>query len=321
MVFLILISPAIYAQDNSFAKKILILHSYHPDYEWVQEINQGIEEVLSKKDFEVKEFYMDTKRNPDIIYKTDMGIKAREFIADFNPDIVIAVDDNAQMFVTQYYVNKDRPYFVFCGVNGKLSDYNLPASNVTGVLEIPHFNDTINFAKSFLDIRRVAVLSDNSPTSMGALDYIRRSHPNIKVIGYHLIDDFSTWKKRIEQYNIDADALIIYTYHTIKYSQTQKVVDPKEVVRWTVDNSTIPILGLLDFAVKDGFLCGVVESGYDQGFRAAQMAVKLLSGTDIRELPPVTSDEGKKIFNMTTAKRLNIVIPNHKLKDFGEIVN
>ena len=45
-----------------------------------------------------------------------------------------------------------------------------------------------------------------------------------------------------------------------------------EVLRWTLANSRLPEFGLQEFTVRDGALCGVVESGYYQGKRAADRA-------------------------------------------------
>lgn len=50
--------------ENSHAKKVLVLHSYHHDLSFVDNIDKGIESALKKDDptIETHTEYMDTKR-------------------------------------------------------------------------------------------------------------------------------------------------------------------------------------------------------------------------------------------------------------------
>ena len=77
--------------------RVLILHSYATDYSWVNDVNKGIDEVIGKKPFSVKYYYLDTKKRPDTGYMTNAGIAARNLINKWKPDVIIAVDDEAQM--------------------------------------------------------------------------------------------------------------------------------------------------------------------------------------------------------------------------------
>ena len=54
----------------------------------------------------------------------------------WQPDVVIAVDDDAQEFVTRHYVNHPRIRIVFAGVNGGIEPYGfVGAANVAGIFE------------------------------------------------------------------------------------------------------------------------------------------------------------------------------------------
>ncbi len=312
--------PASDAAKNSFPKKkILLIHSYHAEYPWVEAINKGLKKALRGKNIDLEIFYMDTKRYTGDDFKIEAGRMARNRIEEWGPDVVITADDNAQIFVAQQYINK-QPYFVFCGVNGEPYYYGFPASNITGVIERPDFIGALEYLQKIDNkIRKIAVLSDSCSTSEGSLGYMRSLKPPLRSLGYHMISDFDTWKKRIRQYNIDADAICIYMYHTIK-DKSEQSMDPKEVMAWTIDNCDIPTVGMFDFSVEDGMLCGVVESGQEHGFEAGRMALALIEGADISSLPIKRAEKSSKMINLNTAKKLGIEIPKDVINQADVVV-
>jgi len=302
--------PAVSVFSEGRPLKILLIHSYHPEYPWVDSITRGVKNALDGKNVELEIFYMDTKRNTSKEWKLEAGRLAREKIENFKPDAVITADDNAQIFVAQQYLNKDI-FFVFCGVNGDPKEYGFPANNITGILERPHLKESVRYLKEIIpSVRRIVVISDNDPTSIGALDYMQTQEPSdIKFLNYHILGDLGLWKERILEYNLEADAIAVYMYHTIKYKENQFSMHPNDVMRWTVENAKIPLLGFFDFSIEDGMFCGVVESGEEHGFRAAEMALALLTGTPIEQLPIETAEKALKMINLKTAKQLGITIP------------
>ncbi|MBU0634882.1 MAG: hypothetical protein KKB82_04935 [Candidatus Omnitrophica bacterium] len=293
-------------------KKILLIHSDHPEYPWVQEITAGVKDALkNRRDIDLEILYMDTKRNTTLEWKARAGKMAQDKITAFRPQAVIACDDNAQIFVTQKYAGKEKPYFVFCGVNAEPEDYGLPASNVTGILERPNVKAAFQYLKSIAPaVRKVAVISDDGPTSVGALGFIERQELPVKVVGYHLIGDFDTWKQRVRQYNAAADALLVYMYHTIKENPDAATsMLPQDVLLWTKNNCAIPTVGFFEFAVEDGLLYGLVESGHEHGFEAAKIALSLIDGADIKDFPVKMADKGKLLLNLGTAAKIKLDIP------------
>ena len=227
--------------SNSSApgKKILLIHSYHEEYPWVAAITAGVRKALAGENITLDIFYMDTKRHPADAWKIKAGEQAQKVIAEWKPDAVITADDDAQIYVTQRYANKT-PWFVFCGVNGDPADYNLPAANVTGIIERPFFAESITYllqvVKNSREVKEIAVISDQGQTALGALIYMRveAKKTGLAFLGYHLIDAFPVWQKRVREYNVKAEALCIYTYHTIQTPGTAASMDPQQVLQWTV---------------------------------------------------------------------------------------
>ncbi len=92
-------------------------------------------------------------------------------IAQFDPDVVIAVDDEAQEYVMRRFAGKARPKVVFAAIDHEPAEYGyVGAANVTGVAEglpLAAIRDLLHYVKKGQPVR-LAVLSDTSPTGQGA---------------------------------------------------------------------------------------------------------------------------------------------------------
>ena len=54
-------------------KKILLVHSYHAEYPWVDSITKGVQATLEGTGVDLDIFYMDTKRKTEEAWKFDPG--------------------------------------------------------------------------------------------------------------------------------------------------------------------------------------------------------------------------------------------------------
>ncbi|MBK7061299.1 MAG: hypothetical protein IPI03_01170 [Rubrivivax sp.] len=117
------------------AANCLYVSSYHKGYEWNDGIERGIEAGL-KGSCELSRFYLDTNRHTDAEFARRKAAEARDLINRTRPDVVIACDDAASLYLVKPYY-KDAPLpIIFCGVNGSVSAYGYPYTNVTGMIEI-----------------------------------------------------------------------------------------------------------------------------------------------------------------------------------------
>ncbi len=293
--------------NGELHKKILLVHSYHPEYPWVASITKGVQETLAASSVQLEIFYMDTKRRTSESWKVRAGELAQQKVAEFKPDLVIAVDDNAQQYFGKAYVGKELP-IVFCGVNADPSKYGYPAKNVTGIIERANFKGTLEYLRLVKPIHKVAVFSSDDPTSRGALNFMKQDYVDADV-EFKLVHDFDTWKKTVKEYNETTDAFGIYTYHTVSPgADSYQSIDPREVMEWTIQNTTVPTFGFFDFGIEDGLLMGVVESGYEHGEKAARYAIDILSGMPVSSLPVVKAKIGQKMINKVTAEKLGITL-------------
>lgn len=299
------------------APKVLVVHSYHPQYEWVAAINRGIQVTILPVDATTEYYYMDTKRHPDEPWMQQSGANAMALIEQWQPDVVITVDDNAQEYVGRHLAGQERPAVVFCGMNAEPEIYGYPACNVTGVLERLHFNESLAFFKTLHPAaKRIILLSDDSSTSRAIISYVKTLPKGaMEVVDYVTPSTFEQWKQAVENYGSQVDAIAVYTYHTVKPdAESEMSMIPKEVMDWTVQNSAVPIIGFLVFSVDDGSLCGVLESGVEQGRLAGQLALEIVNGKLPVHLPIVTGIGGQTMVNMKMANRLGLKLDANVLE-------
>ena len=192
--------PAPIASPNAGLKgrRMLLVHSYHQGYHWVDTITEGVQTALKGTGMELDIFYMDAKRHTDEAWKIDAGQRAKKRVDEFHPDIILASDDDACQYFATFYLNTPMPV-VFTGVDADPSKYGFPAANVTGVIERPHFKESLALAQRLRPIKRIAVLSCHDSTSTLALGFMKQEPLDVEVAEWLMVDDFDAWKKAVER--------------------------------------------------------------------------------------------------------------------------
>ena len=295
-------SMALFVWYNMHRKTILVLHSYATDYSWVRDIDVGINRVLKHNPlYSVRWYYMDTKRHPSADYKKSAGTAARSVIEKMQPDIIIAVDDNAQAYATRYFLNHPKIKIVFSGVNNEASDYGFDkANNVTGVLErlpLGAMREMLQTATNFKDLShpiRIAYLGDSSESVKGDEKQIKHFNWSpLELSADILVDTFPKWQATVDQLGKQADVILVTGYRGLRRSDTDKsLVPPTEVVAWTEAHSKIPIISGNGFFLEDGGMLAIGTSPYQQGEAAADMAMQVLNdGKRIDQIPIISSTQ------------------------------
>jgi ABC-type uncharacterized transport system substrate-binding protein len=308
------------------AWRIFILQSYNPEYIWCEAINQGLQEALSGLPVEFDTFYLDAKRKPDAESLHQAAAQAMRRMEAFAPDLVLSVDDAAQtLVVVPQLLGLARPQIIFCGVNAPLVRYGFPADNASGVRERWHYREGFALLKRLVPAaRNVAFLVEDSDAGGFITDDLQEELTEkgpyaLPLAGVEKIHTFREWKQRILYYQSNADALALGLYNSI-LDDDGTVVPPSEVMAWTNSVNTLPTLGFSDVATEHGLLCGILESGHEQGYLAGTMARAVLAGRRAGELPPRTNERGVVMLNLQTAERLNIHIPYEIIEAAGVVL-
>lgn len=299
------IALALFVWYSMHKPSILIVHSYAPDYAWVRDVDSGLARVLDARwRYKVRWYYMDTKRHPSEAHKRSAGRAARHVIEATRPDIVIAIDDDAQQFVARHFINDARLRIVFAGVNRQARHYGYDrAANVTGILEpIPlaalrealHSATSAGRAWTGQQGMRLAFLGDQSATTGGDLERVRQfDWQPLQRGAVSQVATWAQWQAAVLAAGRDHDVLLLAGYRGLAQSSSDPtLVPPSVVVAWTEAHSPLPVVGVNAFYVEDGGMLALGASPWEQGEVAGARALALLfRSADMAALPMTESQQ------------------------------
>lgn len=297
--------------------RLLVLHSYDNHYAWSRDVSTGVQRILEKyPHYSVQWHFMDTKRHNNKRFIRAASKAAIDTINRWQPNVVIAIDDNAQKYVIKKFINDPDINIVFSGVNAAPENYGYEkASNVTGILErIP----LSAVKKSLLNIlpkktRRIAHITDASNTAEFVNKEVRDyDWEPFKFVVKAMAVTFDDWKQAVMEANKTADILLFTNYHTVRRSvDDARKVPAKELMNWTMKNTTIPGIGCWGFFVEDGGMLSVGISPFEQGEVAARMAVDIIEKGKLPSEIPMQSTKQFIIYaREKSLKASNLKLPH-----------
>lgn len=330
MILFVCVGLVVLASQAAYAKpKVLFVESYHQGYPWSDGITKGVYETLgykvdptfnilddSKALVTLKVIHMDTKLfstlqlTPDadaeavgkakeaFIEKTVQQVKAT--IETWQPDVVIASDDNASKHLIRPHYHGATLPFVFCGVNWNADGYDFPCANVTGMVEVALIPPLVKAMKPFSKGDRIGFLGGNNTTNHKEVKHIQETF-DLKLHTV-LANDFDEWQQGFQRLQSEADMVIINTTSAVKgfdLAQTQIFVN---------ENTTVPT-GCVQQNETTLALIGYLKSPVEQGTWAAQTALKILKGTSPQAIPVVANRKGQIYLNMPLAAKLGVRFP------------
>ena len=297
--------------DQQASKKVLFINSYHAGYEWSDGIHAGIKAIFEGKNIELKSIEMDTKRNGDEAFKKEAALNAKAVIESFQPDVVIAADDNASKYlIMPYFKDADLP-FVFCGVNWDASVYGFPFKNVTGMEEVALINSIAKHLKNHSKGDKLGLLGIDSLTARKNADQYAKLL-NTTIEHAYFVKDVETWKQQFLKLQDEVDMLIL---------QNPKGIEgwnDEEIVKFVEQNTRIPT-GTTQAERTIFTLLGIVKVPEEQGIWAAQTALKILDGTPPNDIPIAQNREGRVIVNLKIGNKLGIIFDPRLLR-MAEII-
>ncbi len=296
------------------ANKVLVIESYHSEYQWDQSYLKGIRDTLGDG-YQVLTFQMDTKRIPKSEYQA-MADKAWAYYQETQPDVVILGDDNALKFLGKRLNDAGTPT-VFLGINSNPRSLGVQdMENVTGVLERPLFKRNIADLNKVMGgkLRSILVLFDSGNTSKAAVDEAFKGKDSLKVgkvqAKLQLIGEQDRWQQVVKDAKAAGhQAIIVGLYHTI-VDGSGKHIPANDVLAWTSQNTPVPAFAFWDFAVGKGKgVGGLVIFGEEQGMLAAKMVKKITSGQKPSAIRPVIAKKGRFYFSQAELDKWQLTLP------------
>ncbi|SDU58463.1 ABC transporter substrate-binding protein [Desulfobacula phenolica] len=312
---------------NTKKPRIMVLHSYDTSYSWTRNVDKGLRRELNKyHDYSILWHYMSTKKHKDRMWLQRAGIIARKKIKEWEPDVLIIIDNLAQELAGRYYVNHPRIKIVFAGINGSIEPYGYDkAANVTGILEnrpCHAFRELIAAIEKKKNADnpehtekkiRIRYLLDSSSSVLGDKRYIDQFDWNPLIYtGSFIAENYAQWQEEVLSSADKTDYVFITNYRQLSRSETDhELVPPKEVMTWSEKNSPVPIIGLNPFNVEDGCMLSIGVSPYEQGETAGHMAEKILKkNITPAEIPIVPNRQFIIAMRKSAILKRGVVLPD-----------
>lgn len=313
LLFSILFFNILYASQN---KEVLLIHSYHKGYAWTDDISKAIDKNFSEhKDIELTTVYMDTKRIDDSSYLENLSKLYKQQFSNRKFDLVILSDNNAFDFVSKYYdyLFKDA-LVLFCGINNynKAILNKLPLKEVSGVAEEVDIEKNFELiSKLHPNLKNLLIINDKSITGLAVkkdLNPIIEKYSKKFNIEYTDNLEISDLKDKVSELE-KGDSAILFVL--LFKDTTGKYFTYKQSFEEVRKVSQVPIYGLWDFYLNSGMVGGLLTSAIAQGDTVSKMALDVLNGKDIKEIPVVEKSPNLYIFNYDELKRFNLNVSKY----------
>ena len=290
--------------------RVLFVSSYHPGFPtFFQQVN-GLKSVFDGTRVLLDVEFMDSKRFPDQESLDRFGLSLAAKLARIEPyDIVIVGDDNALLFAlrSQQTLFADLP-IVFLGVNNldraQEQDGN---PQMTGVVEAVSMQETLEtITRLHPDVSRIVALVDNTPSGQSDLKTFYRYKKAVAPVtlseislGQHSFDAFAEQLRSLG----DRDVALLLSAYRDKDGQAMLF---HESLQFIGENLSRPLYHLWYHGMGEGILGGKVISHFEQGKAAAGIALEVLTGTSVHEIPVQHESPNSYVFDYREMKRFGL---------------
>lgn len=289
-------------------KSVLYLNSYHNGYHWSDGLLEGVRTVLNSSPYKVdlQIEYMDAKKFNYLNIAPNLHSLYLEKFKNESFDIIVVSDNDALNFVNQHR----RELFpnipvVFCGIND-LQESDISDGNITGVVEVFDIIATLQVAKTLHPQKdHLIILIDESTAGTAIQKQVKKfttNHDQGLDIEYWIQLSLEDAQKRVRRLPDNSFIFIAPYYQTIN----GQFYTSEEVSEAIYRHSSVPIYTAWEFMVGYGAVGGKVLSGREQGRKAGEMALQVLGGKNIEDIPIIREPGGIYLFDYAVMEKLGV---------------
>lgn len=313
-IFLLIMLSLFFFLDSAIAQKCLYISSYHQGYEWSDGVEKGVRSTLKDK-CEFKQFNMDTKRNKEVSYKKEIALKARELIQSWQPDVIIASDDNAARYIIQPYYKDHSIPFVFCGINWNVDAYGFPYTNTTGMVEVAPITALFDKVSEISGHPSNAFyIGADTLTEKKNLARFEQEAADAHIkLEHGLAKDLNEWLYYYKKAQ-DYDFVIIGSHSGINdWDQSSIQVNVlKETSKLSVTNHR----WMMPYTIL-----GLTKIPEEQGIWAAQAALNILDGVNPSSIPIIANRKWDVWLNENILGKTKINMPKTLAKKAKKVID
>jgi PAS domain S-box-containing protein len=177
---------------------------------------------------------------------------------------------------------------------------------ITGVVEAFETPDTLRTALGLHPATsRVIVINDKTTTGLANKKILEEVKSEFeKRVRFVFFEDL-TMDQVIAKVSAlsSGDIILLMTFNR---DRAGHIFDYNQSISLIARQAQVPIYGVWDFYLGKGIVGGMLTSGVDQGRLAAQMALRILNGENIRTIPIVKKSPNRHMFDHLQMIRFGI---------------
>jgi PAS domain S-box-containing protein len=291
--------------------QLLLLHSYHHGLPWTDSLHEGFMAGLGDQAGHANLFieYLDVLRFP-LKSKAMEEALVEKLVARYRDrgiDMLIASDDPAYRLLLAHRerIAPGKP-LLFAGVNNLRPEQLKGLDNLAGVAETPDFPANLALMQRLhSQAGKLLVLGDATATFESNLSELKAANAalsrpfSIEVIAHKRINELTRALKT------QAGDQLVFLMGRPLDDRGNLVTGPETaaILRQVIDR---PIYSGWSFFLGHGIVGGKLVSGIEQGRTVANMAVALIEGKSIADLPRLTESPNRFAFDYRELARLKI---------------
>lgn len=201
--------------------------------------------------------------------------------------------------------------------SGLMSDATAPDDNITGTSDMNPVREQIElFTKLGLNIDKIGMIYCSTETN----SVIQKDMAQAAATEFGLDFAFATFAET-NQVGAAMDTLIEGGIDGLYTPTDSTLVSAYSEVRAKTDAANIPIIGGEAAHLELGAVATLSINYFDLGKITGEMAVEILNGTSITELPVRTLDDTPLILDLDNAEGIGLTFPADLLEEADEVID
>ncbi len=285
---------------------MLVISSYHQGDPWTEQITEGIKSALEGQNAKIYFEHMDSSRIDEKGYFQKLYELYRLKYAGIRFDAVICSDDTAFQFLLLHRKNlfPSTPV-IFCGLNHLDDAVLADRTKYTGVVENLAIRETLDVALSLHpSTREVVVVNDRTDTGIANQKALEEIVPEYTGrVSFLFLDNLTVRELERELQQLPADRIVLFL--SFNRDSTGRVLDNDESIA-LISRSSAPVYSLWNVYLGHGIVGGKLSDGTEQGRKAGEMALSILRGGNVTDLPVDRGSGSRYMFDYRMMRAFGI---------------
>lgn len=299
------------AWSASTPHRVLVLNAYHVGMKWEDRITEGLLSSLQQSGLPLDIFieYMDTKRIPrELLFPELASLYAKKYTSPI--DVIIVADDNALEFMLAYRQTLFPGVpVVFCGINDYTKAHRIHDLGYTGLTETVDIKRTLELILELHpNTKQVLAVADAASTAALHLNNYRAATAQISTpVEFGELSDWTFDELGNILANLPDHTVLLFL--SVSRDREGNLPPPSGGPRFLAEHATVPLYTLWEtHGLGDGFVGGFVADGVLHGRRTGELALKILQGESVQNLPVVDNVGNRPIFDYHTLMAHHLTI-------------